>query len=63
MYLDLRGAGLQCETLRPYLEILYTGESCLNMSEGNRTPRQLEGGRPLVFVFVLFCFSFNESKE
>lgn len=63
MYLDLRGAGLECETRRPYLEILQVGKSCLNMSEGNRTLRQLEGGRHLIFVFVLFCFSFNELKE
>lgn len=47
-------AGLEGEACRPYLEILQAQESRLNMSEGNRTLRQLEGGRPL--VFVLFCF-------
>lgn len=47
-----RKACLEGEACRPYLEILQAEEGCLNMSEGNRTLRQLEDGRPLVFVFL-----------
>jgi len=55
--LYLRQACLEGEACRPYLEILQAEGSCLNMSEGNRTLRQLEGGRPLVFVFLFHVVS------
>lgn len=56
MDLYLSKACLEGEACRPYLEILQAEESRLNMSEGNRTLRQLEGGRPLLLFFCFMLF-------